>query len=472
MSETTFDLIVIGAGPGGYVAAIRAAQLGLKVACVEKEKTLGGTCLNIGCIPSKALLESSEHFAVAQNEFAHHGITVGKVGIDLAKMMERKNGVVSKLTGGVDGLFKKNKVTRLSGKARLQKGNGGGHAVVVEADGKSVTYTAPKVLLATGSVPAELPNLKFDGKDILSSTEALALDKVPEHLVVVGAGAIGLELGSVWRRLGSKVTVVEFADKFLSVIDQELARELQRELAKQGLEIHLSTSCTGVEKAGGKLKVSLENVASKEKTSITCDKVLVAAGRRPYSEGLGLEAVGVNVDKRGTVQINDKFETNVSGIYAIGDLVPGPMLAHKAEEEGVAAAECVAGQHGHINYATIPNVIYTWPELASVGFTEEELLQENVSYNKGTFPFVANGRALTMGEGRGKVKVLSHKESDVILGVHIVGPRASDMIAEAVAVMEFGGTAADLGHICHAHPTLSEALKEAGLAVHKRTLNL
>lgn len=467
------DLIVIGGGPAGYVAAIRAAQLGFKTACVEMRKSLGGTCLNVGCIPSKALLDSSEHFLHTKTKLAKHGVLVGDVKLDLPAMMKRKEAVVRQLTNGVAGLFKKHKVEHVIGKGKLIKGGlSGQHWVEVVGESGSRTLAAPRVLLATGSTPVELPFLKFDGKRILSSTEALEIPAVPKHLVVVGGGVIGLELGSVWLRLGAKVTVVEFLDHIAGASDAQMSRELHKSLTKQGMEFRLAHKCLGAKAKGEWLNVEIEELASGTKSALEADYVLVSTGRRPYSDGLGLEDFGIARDKAGRVEINEHFETPVPGIFAIGDLVRGPMLAHKAEDEGVAAVELMAGQAGHVNYEAIPNVIYTWPELASVGASEEELKSRGVEYRAGTFPFIANGRAKAMEEVEGLVKILADATTDRILGVHIVGPRASDMIAEAVAVMEFGGSAEDIARTCHAHPTLAEVMKEAAMAVDKRQIHL
>jgi dihydrolipoamide dehydrogenase len=461
-----YDLLVIGAGPGGYVAAIRAAQLGMKVACIEKREALGGTCLNIGCIPSKALLDSSEHYAQAQKHFAEHGIQVGQLGLDLKRMMERKNGVVKGLTDGVAFLFKKNKITSVRGAARLA----GKGQVVVQANGSKQTLEGTHILLATGSEPASLPALTFNGDTIVSSTEALAFDRVPKHLIVVGGGYIGLELGSVWARLGAKVTVVEFLPRIVALSDAEIAKLLHRSLTKQGLAIHTDTKVVGADLQKGQAIVHAE---SKGKgLHFDGDKVLVAVGRRPCTGGLGLEEAGVAVDERtGRITVNDAYETSVPGICAIGDLVAGPMLAHKAEDEGIACVERLAGKAGHVNYDAIPSVIYTWPEAASVGQTEEQVKETGRPYRVGKFPFLANGRARCLGDTEGLVKIIAEERTDRVLGVHIFGPRASDLIAEAVSVMEFGGSAEDIARTCHAHPTLSEAVREAALAVDGRAIH-
>jgi len=471
-----FDLIVIGGGPAGYTGAIRAAQLGMKVVIVEKSKTLGGTCLNIGCIPSKALLDSSEHFATAQTKFQKHGIEIAGLKANVPQMIARKNEIVKQLTMGVAGLMKKNKIEWAQGLGQFSAIEGDQKVVTVTGDAGTRTLKAPKVLICTGSDAIELPNLKFDGKKIISNVEALDFDAVPGHLVVVGGGVIGLELGSVWKRLGAKVTVVEFADKLLAMLDQQIAREAQKSLTKQGLEFKLNTQAMGAKISGDKVLLEVQDRATQAKETIECDRVLVATGRRPYTDKLGLEKIGLAVGtegaERGRIPINDHFETKVKGVYAVGDVVKGPMLAHKAEEEAVAAVEIMAGQAGHVNYQTIPNVIYTHPEIASVGATEEELKAKNVEYKSGTFPFLANGRAKAMEEAEGLVKVLADAKTDRVLGVHIFGPQASNLIAEAVSVMEFGGSSEDIARTCHAHPTLTEAVKEAALDVAKRRINL
>ncbi len=463
-----YDLVVIGAGPGGYVAAIRASQLGMKVACVEKRAALGGTCLNVGCIPSKALLDSSELYHLAKSRFANHGIQVGNVGLELKTMLARKDKVVKDLTDGLRFLFKKNKIDPVFGVARLTSPT---TVAVRNNDGGETHLEAKHILLATGSVPVELPFLKFDGKSIVSSTEALCFESVPEHLVVVGGGYIGLELGSVWRRLGAKVTVLEFLPRIVPMADVELGTMLHRSLTKQGLEFHLETKVTGAKAQGKRTTVTAETKDGKG-LSIDCDKVLVSVGRRAFVEGLGLDEVGVTYDARsGKVATNGHFRTNVPTISAIGDLIDGPMLAHKAEDEGVAFAELLAGKAGHVNYETIPSVIYTWPEMASVGITEEQAKERKLEYKVGKYPFAPNGRAKAMDETEGVVKILADAKTDRVLGVHIFGPRASDLIAEAVTTMEFSGSAEDIARICHAHPTLSEAVKEAAMAVDRRSIH-
>ena len=458
-----FDVIIIGAGPGGYVCAIRCAQLGLKTAIVEKGKSLGGTCLNIGCIPSKALLDSSEHFSQANHELAEHGVEFSKVSLNLEKMMKRKDKIVGDLTQGVAYLMKKNKVETFYGMGSITSTN------TVQVDGeKPVTLKAKNIVIATGSVPVELPFLKFDGKSVVSSTEALSFEKVPEHLIVVGGGAIGLEMGSVWLRLGAKVTVVEFADKICGPMDLQISNDLLRILKKQGMEFFLSTKVTGAEIKAKTISVQYESVADGKKASLEGDKILVAVGRKPYTTGLGLEKMGVKLNERGQIAVGERYQTSCAGIYAIGDATPGAMLAHKAEEEGVALAELLSGGTGHVNYHTVPWVIYTWPEGAGVGFSEEELKAKAIDYNAGSFPFSANGRAKALGMTEGRVKILADKKTDEVLGVHIVGPRASDMIAEAVVAMEFGASSEDIARSFHAHPTLAEVMREAALAVDKR----
>jgi dihydrolipoamide dehydrogenase len=462
-----YDVVVIGAGPGGYVAAIRAAQLGLSVACVEKRSTLGGTCLNVGCIPSKALLDSSELYAQARSHFDKHGIQVGEVRLDLAAMLARKDRVVKGLTDGVAFLFKKNKITSYVGSGRLL---GEGKIAVRSANAEEIILEAKHILLATGSESIGLPSLPFDGASIVGSTEALAFERVPQHLIVVGGGYIGLELGSVWSRLGAKVTVLEFLPRILPLSDGEIADLLLRSLGKQGLTFHLETKVTGAGSQGGQMHV---NAMHKGKdVLIQGDKVLVAVGRRPYTTGLGLREIGLHPDERtGRLSVDENFETNVKGIYAIGDLIEGPMLAHKAAEDGVAFAERLTGQKTHVDYDTVPSVVYTWPEVASVGPTEEQIKASGREYRVGRFNFSANPRARCMDETEGMVKVIADARSDRLLAVHIIGPRASELIAECVTVMEFAGSAEDIARICHAHPTLSEAVHEAALAVDRRAIH-
>ncbi len=460
-------VVVIGAGVGGYVAAIRAAQLGLSVALVERQARLGGTCLNIGCIPSKALLESSELFARVARDGAAHGVVVGPIRVDLAAMMKRKEQVVAQLTGGVAQIMKARNVTVVQGSARIAAP---GRVTVALASGGEQTLEGESIVIATGSDVQSLPFLRIDGDRIVSSTEALSLAEVPRRLLVVGAGAIGLEMGSVWSRLGSQVTVVEIMSEVLPGWDAEVARGLRRELARQGMVFELGARVESCEARGD--AVVLRGSRGSEKLELSGDRLLVAVGRKPFTEGLGLEAAGVALEPRGgRIQVDEAFRTSVPGVYAIGDVVRGPMLAHKAEEEGVAVAEIIAGRRAHVSYATIPNVVYTEPEAASVGSTEEQLKERGVAYRKGSFPFRANGRALALGQSAGFAKVLADATNDRILGVHILGPQASSVIAEAVAVMEFGGSAEDLALTVHAHPTLPEALKEAALAVDRRSIH-
>jgi dihydrolipoamide dehydrogenase len=464
-----YDLIVIGTGPGGYVCAIRAAQLGMKTAVVEKNATFGGTCLNIGCIPSKAMLNASELYEEAAHKFAEMGIKVGKPAVDLAAMLKYKEKGVDGNVKGVEFLLKKNKIDAFHGAGRIAAP---GNVEVKGADGKTQTLETKNIVVATGSDVARLNGIDIDEKRIVSSTGALELAKVPQKLVIVGAGIIGLELGSVWRRLGSEVTIVEFLDHILPGIDSEVAKQFHRMLEKQGLAFKLSSKVSAVDSSGKMLKVKVEPAAGGgAAATIEADIVLVAIGRVPYTEGLGLEAAGVKKDNRGRVIVDPHFRTNIEGIYAIGDVIAGPMLAHKAEEEGVAVAEILAGQAGHVNYEVIPNVVYTYPEIASVGKTEEELKQAGIAYNAGKFPFTANGRAKVNLTTEGFVKILADAKTDRVLGVHILGPDAGNMIGEAAMAMEFGASSEDIARTCHAHPTLSEAVKEAALAVAKRAIN-
>ena len=466
----SYDLIVIGTGPGGYVCAIRAAQLGLKVAVVEKRKTHGGTCLNVGCIPSKALLHASELFEEAGHAFETMGIKVGKPKLDLAAMQAFKDQGVEGNVKGVEFLLKKNKIDAFHGTGRILAA---GQVEVKSEDGQSQVLETRAIVIATGSDVAPLRGIEIDEKRIVSSTGALALDKVPEKLVVVGGGVIGLELGSVWRRLGSAVTVVEFLDRILPGMDGEVGKQFQRLLSKQGMTFKLSSKVTGVDASGKKLKVSVEPAAGEAAAeTLEADVVLVAIGRVPYTTGLGLDEVGVKVDERGRVVVDRHYASSVPGIYAIGDVIAGPMLAHKAEDEGVAVAEILAGQAGHVNYDVIPNVVYTFPEVASVGKTEEELKQAGITYAVGKFPFTANGRAKVNMTTDGFVKILADAKTDQVLGVHIIGPDAGNMIAEAAVAMEFGAASEDIARTCHAHPTLTEAVKEAALAVEKRAIHM
>jgi dihydrolipoamide dehydrogenase len=465
----TYDLIVIGTGPGGYVCAIRAAQLGLKTAVVEKRATHGGTCLNVGCIPSKALLHASELYEEASHSFARMGIGIGKPKLDLAAMLKFKDEGVDGNVKGVDFLLKKNKVDSHRGTGRI---TAPGKVEVKAEDGTVTTLDTKAIVIATGSDVARLKGIDIDEKRIVSSTGALALDKVPGKLLVVGAGVIGLELGSVWRRLGSQVTVVEFFDRIVPGLDLDVAKQFQRILAKQGMTFRLASKVTAIDTSGKTLKASVEPAADGTAETVEADVALIAIGRVPYTEGLGLDAVGVKLDDRRRVVTDAHFATSVPGIYAIGDVIAGPMLAHKAEDEGVAVAEIIAGKAGHVNYDVIPNVVYTYPELASVGRTEEDLKAAGVAYNVGKFPFTANGRAKVNLTTDGFVKVLADAKTDRILGVHILGPDAGNMIAEAAVAMEFGASSEDIARTCHAHPTLTEAVKEAALAVEKRAIHM
>ena len=455
-----YDLVVLGGGPGGYVGAIRAAQLGMKVACVEKENALGGTCLRVGCIPSKALLDSSELYHQMMHKADVHGFRVGEVTIDVAAMLKRKDEVVTGLTRGVEGLFKKNKIDWIRGFGRLR---GTDTVEVGGSEGKRLK--AKNILLASGSIPVELPFLKFDHERIIDSTGALSIPQVPKHLVVVGGGVIGLELGSVWLRLGAKVTVLEAMPTILPGMDGEVVKQMSRILAKQGFEIRTGTKVTRAIRKGDTVTVSVEGA-----DPIEADYLLVSVGRRAYTEGMGFEEAGIRLD-RGVIQVDERFHTGVANIYAIGDAIGGRMLAHKAEEEGVAAVEFMAGKHGHVNYDAVANVVYTWPEIASVGRSEEELKEAGIEYKVGKFPWAANGRAKAMAEVDGFVKILADAKTDRLLGVHIVGPRASDLIAESALALEFEGSAEDIARSVHAHPTLPEAVKEAAMAVAGRAIH-
>ena len=462
--STSFDVIVIGGGPGGYVCAIRAAQLGLRVACVEKRATLGGTCLNIGCIPSKALLQSSENFDEVSHHYKDHGIMVEGIKLDLARMQARKGEVVSANVKGVEFLFKKNKVTWLKGAARVTAPG------TVEVGGTA--YGAKSIVIATGRERIPLPGGEVDEKRIVTSTGALELETVPGHLVVIGGGYIGLELGSVWLRLGSKVTVVEYLDRLVPGMDAEVGKQFERTLGKQGMTFKLSTKVTGAKIEGDAVALSVEPAKGGDAETIEADVVLVAIGRRAFTGELGLAEIGAALDDRGRVVVDQHWATNVPGVYAIGDVIAGPMLAHKAEEEGVALAERLVGQAGHVNYGVIPGVVYTWPEVASIGLTEDALKQAGAKYRVGKFPFTANGRARAMGSTDGFVKILADTATDRILGAHIIGPDAGTLIAELATAMEFGASSEDVARICHAHPSLSEAVKEAALAVEGRALHI
>ncbi len=463
MSDS-YDVIVIGGGPGGYVCAIRAAQLGLKTACVERRATLGGTCLNIGCIPSKALLQSSENFEEASHAFSEHGVMIESVKLDLSRMMARKDSVVSANVKGVEFLFKKNKVAWLKGSGRVTAPGR------VDVDGTE--YDAKHIVIATGSESLTLPGVEVDEHSVVTSTGALKLDQVPDHLAVIGGGYIGLELGSVWKRLGADVTVIEYLDRLVPGMDAEIAKTFERVLGKQGIKFRLGTKVTAARKGNDGVTLTVEPAKGGPSEEIKADVVLVSIGRRAYTDGLGLAEAGVELDDRGRVKVDVHYATNVPGIYAIGDVIAGPMLAHKAEEEGVALAERMAGQAGHVNYNVIPGVVYTWPEVASIGRTEDDLKRQGVEYKVGKFPFTANGRARAMGSTDGFVKILADKATDQILGAHIIGPDAGGLIAELATAMEFGASSEDVARTCHAHPSLSEAVKEAALAVEGRALHI
>lgn len=470
MADQSFDVVVIGGGPGGYVCAIKAAQLGLKTACVEKDPTLGGTCLNVGCIPSKALLQSSHIYEEVGHGLAQHGIKVAAPELDLAAMMARKDKVVQQSTAGIDFLFKKNKVTRIQGTGRIVKA---GEVEVTGADGAKSKLTTKHIVIATGSEVTPLPGVTIDEKRIVSSTGALTLPEVPKTMVVIGAGVIGLELGSVWRRLGAQVTVVEFLDRILPGMDAEVAKQMQRILTRQGMKFRLGSKVTAAKSAGNGVTLSIEPASGGGAAEeLKADVVLVAIGRRPYTNGLGLKEAGVAVDNRGRVVTDGHFATNVPGIWAIGDVIEGPMLAHKAEHEGVACAELIAGQKPVVNHDVIPGVVYTWPEVAAVGRTEEELKAAGISYKSGKFPFSANGRARANADAEGFVKVLADAKTDRLLGAHIIGPMAGELIHEFAIGMVFGASSEDIGRICHAHPTLAEAVKEASLMVTGQQVNL
>jgi dihydrolipoamide dehydrogenase len=468
MPEKTYDVVVIGGGPGGYVAAIRAAQLGLKTACVEQRKTLGGTCLNVGCIPSKALLTSSEKFEEAKHTLAGHGIKLGSVELDLPTMMANKNKVVKDNTAGIEFLFKKNKIDWLKGKGRISaKGE-----VTVEGEGGAEVIGAKNIIIATGSESIPVAGVEVDEQRIVTSTGALELTEVPKRLAVIGGGVIGLELASVWGRLGAEVTVIEYLDRILPGLDGEVSKQMQRILGKQGFTFKLGTKVTGAAAGNAGITLTVEPSKGGEPQQVEADVVLVAIGRRPYTAGLGLEEMGIEVNARGRIVTDAHWQTNVPGVYAIGDVIEGQMLAHKAEDEGVAVAEFISGQSAHINYDAIPGIVYTWPEAAAVGKTEEELKSAGVKYKAGKFPFTANGRARALGYTDGFVKILADAATDRVLGVHIVGPSAGDLIAEVTLAMEFGASAEDIGRTCHAHPTLAEAVKEAALAVDGRPIHI
>tara|TARA_B100001059_G_scaffold211095_1_gene225192 strand:+ start:10805 stop:12211 length:1407 start_codon:yes stop_codon:yes gene_type:complete len=466
--ENNFDLVVIGGGPGGYVCAIRAAQLGLKTACVESRGALGGTCLNVGCIPSKSLLNLSENFHKAKKNFNQQGIEISGIKLNIEKMMSNKNKSIQTLTKGVEFLFKKNKVTYLKGKGVLFSKN---DIIVYEDGDKRINIKAKNIVIATGSEATSLPGIKIDEKNIVSSTGALSFNKVPKKLAVIGGGYIGLEMGSVWSRLGSEVTVVEYLEYITPGMDREVSNEFQKILSKQGIKFKMGSKVESVKNQGELVSISYTNVKSSKKETLDVDKVLVSVGRKPYTEGLNLSKVGIKKDVKGRIEVNNKLQTSVDNIYAIGDVIKGPMLAHKAEEEGIAVAEILAGQAGHVNYDVIPGVIYTSPEVATVGKTEEQLKEENKSYKIGKFPFLANSRAKVNNETDGFVKIIADSKTDKVLGVHIIGPHCGDMIAEMALAMEFGASSEDIARTCHAHPTHTEAIKEAALAVDKRPIH-
>jgi dihydrolipoamide dehydrogenase len=465
--ENNFDVIIIGGGPGGYVCAIRAAQLGLKTACVESRGTLGGTCLNVGCIPSKSLLNLSENYHKAKKDFSNQGIEISDIKLNVSKMMSNKEKSVQVLTKGVEFLFKKNKVTYLKGKGVLFSEKD----VVVYENGKKNSYTAKNIVIATGSSPTSLPGIEIDEKNIVSSTGALSFSKVPQDLIVIGGGYIGLEMGSVWSRLGSKVTVIEYLDFITPGMDKEVSNEFKKILSKQGINFKLNNKVTAVINVKNKVVVDYTNNTTAARERVECDKVLVSVGRKPYTDGLNLSKIGIKKDDKGRIEVNKKLQTSLKNIYAIGDVIKGPMLAHKAEDEGIAVAEIIAGQAGHVNYDVIPSVVYTSPEVATVGKTEEQLKSEKRIYKVGKFPFLANSRAKVNNETDGFVKILADSNTDKILGVHIIGPHCGDMIAEMALAMEFGASAEDIARTCHAHPTHTEAIKEAALAVDKRPIH-
>ena len=462
-----FDLIVIGGGPGGYVCAIRAAQLGLKTACVESRGALGGTCLNVGCIPSKSLLNLSENFHKAKTDFNKQGIEIDGIKLNIEKMMSNKNKSIQILTKGVEFLFKKNKVTYIKGKGVLFSKNN----ILVYDNNKKSSYNSKNIVIATGSEVASLPGIEIDEKNIISSTGALSLNKVPKKLAIIGGGYIGLEMGSVWSRLGSEVTVIEYLDYITPGMDREVSNEFQKILTKQGIKFKMSSKVNSVKKNGNGVTINYTDIKNSKDETLEFDKVLVSVGRKPYTEGLNLTKIGVKKDKKGRIEVNEKLQTSIKNIYAIGDVIKGPMLAHKAEEEGIAVAEILAGQAGHVNYNVIPGVVYTSPEVATVGKTEEQLKEEKKSYKVGKFPFMANSRAKVNNQTEGFVKILADSKTDKVLGVHIIGPHCGDMIAEMALAMEFGASAEDIARTCHAHPTHTEAIKEAALAVDKRPIH-
>ena len=466
MSET-FEVVIIGGGPGGYVCAIRSAQLGFKTACIESKNTLGGTCLNVGCIPSKSLLNLSENFNKVKKNFSNLGITTGKVTLNLSKMMKTKEKSVTVLTKGIEFLFKKNKVAYIKGQASFKSNN----EIIVQEKNSQKIYRANHIIISTGSEPTSLPGIKINEKIIVSSTGALSFNKVPKELVIIGGGYIGLEMGSVWKRLGSNVTVIEFLDHIVTGMDKDISIEFLKILKKQEINFKLNSKVSAVSVVKGKAVVDYTSNETSVRKRIQADKVLVAVGRKPNTEGLNLKKMSIKCDNQGRIQVDNKFQTSIKNIYAIGDVIKGPMLAHKAEEEGIAVAEIIAGQSGHVNYNIIPGVIYTSPEVASVGKTEQQLINENIKYKIGKFPFMANSRAKVINEIEGFVKILADEKTDKLLGIHMIGPHAGDMIAEMVLAMEFGASSEDIARTCHAHPTYSEAIKEAALAVDKRPIH-
>jgi dihydrolipoamide dehydrogenase len=468
MSEQ-FDLVVIGGGPGGYVAAIKAAQKGMKVACVEKRGALGGTCLNVGCIPSKTLLNTTELYSKAEHDFEKQGIKIGKISVDVKALMKNKDDVVSSLTKGIEGLFVKNKVTYIKGMGRI---SAPGVVGVRGIDGKEQVLKAARILIATGSEVTQLPGVAFDEKRIISSDQAIALPEVPKSLLVIGGGVIGLELGSVWRRLGSKVTVVEYLDRILPPMDVEVSKQAQKLFEKQGLSFVLGSKVTKAENKGKQVDITIEPAAGGGAEIVSAEYVLVAIGRKPYTDGLGLRELGVNLDERGRINVDAHFQTNVPGIYAIGDVIAGPMLAHKAEEDGIAAVECMLGEAGHVDYNLVPSVVYTHPEIAMIGATEEQLKSAKREYRVGKFPFMANSRARAMGDVDGFVKILADSKTDEVLGVHIIGPQAGTMIAEAAVAMAYRAASEDIARICHSHPDLNEAIKEAAMAAYSKPIHM
>jgi len=466
--EKKFDAIVIGGGPGGYVCAIRLAQLGFNVACVESRGTLGGTCLNIGCIPSKSLLNSSEYYHKAKNEFNSLGIEAKDIKLNLSKMMNNKNKSVSILTKGIEFLFKKNKVTYIKGKGSITSKN---VITVLDSSNNKTSYNSANIIISTGSIPSSLPGIELDEKTVVSSNGALSFNSVPEKLIIIGGGYIGLEMGSIWKRLGSKVTVVEFLDNIIPGMDLDISNEFLKILKKQGIDFNLNSKVNSVDLVKDKAIVNFTNNKTKEKKMLEADKVLIAVGRKPYTDGLNLKKIGIKTDSQGKIKIDKKFRTSVNNIFAIGDVIAGPMLAHKAEEEGIAVAEIIAGQAGHVNYDVIPGVIYTFPEVATVGKTEQQLIKDRVKFKIGKFPFMANSRAKVNNETDGFVKIIADEKTDKVLGVHMIGPHVGTMIAEMAVAMEFGASSEDIARTCHAHPTHNEAVKEAALAVDKRPIH-